>query len=162
MAAIRFQDLYREHAPELVRFAHWLCGDRHDAEDLVAEAFVRAFAGSDAIEARTVKGYLLAIVRNLHLEQLRRRRPTVVLDAAIESPVEGPATAAETAQYAQRLGRALAALGEPDRSALLMRAEAALPYEEIAAVLGLSVANAKVKVHRARRKLANEMKEDNP
>ncbi len=157
MAAAHFHEVYREHAPELVRFAQWLCGNRHDAEDLAAEAFVRAFAGADAIEVRTVKGYLLAIVRNLHLEQLRRRRPTVALEADVESPADGPATNAESAESARRVTRALQRLGEPERSALLLRAEAQLGYEEIAAVLGLSVANAKVKVHRARLKLAKAM-----
>ena len=46
MDTTRFDELYREHAPGLVRFAQWLCGNRHDAEDLAAEAFVRAFAGA--------------------------------------------------------------------------------------------------------------------
>jgi RNA polymerase sigma-70 factor (ECF subfamily) len=49
---------------------------------------------------------------------------------------------------------ALRQLPEVDRAALLMRAEDGLPYEEIAAALGLSVAAARVKVHRARLKLA--------
>ncbi len=159
MDTTRFDELYREHAPGLVRFAQWLCGNRHDAEDLAAEAFVRAFAGADGIVAHTVKGYLLAIVRNLHLEGMRRKRPTDTLDPDLPSAGECPATLAESAQSAQRLARAIAALGEPERSALLMRAEAQLPYDEIAAVLGLSVANAKVRVHRARQKLARTMEE---
>ena len=52
------------------------------------------------------------------------------------------------------LRAALDALPEADRSAVLMRANGGLPYEEIAAVLRISVAAAKVKVHRARLKLA--------
>ena len=45
-------------------------------------------------------------------------------------------------------------LTEPDRGALLMRAQDQMTYEEIAAALRISVGAAKVKVHRARRKLA--------
>jgi RNA polymerase sigma-70 factor (ECF subfamily) len=45
-------------------------------------------------------------------------------------------------------------LPEADRAALLMRADEGLAYEEIAAALGLPVATVKVKVHRARMKLA--------
>jgi RNA polymerase sigma-70 factor (ECF subfamily) len=48
---------------------------------------------------------------------------------------------------------ALQQLSEMDRTVLLMRALDELPYEEIAATLGISVAAAKVKVHRARLKL---------
>lgn len=154
MDTIQFQDLYRSLSTEVLRFAQWLCGNRHDAEDLAAEAFVRAYAGSDAIEASTVKGYLLAIVRNLFLEQQRKRRPTEEIDAERRVSDDCPTTTAEGAETAQRLARALARIGEPDRSALLLRIEAELPYEEIAQLLGLSLANAKVKVHRARRKLA--------
>jgi RNA polymerase sigma-70 factor (ECF subfamily) len=49
---------------------------------------------------------------------------------------------------------ALQALPEIDRAAVLMRAEEGMSYEEIAAALGISLPAAKVKVHRARLKLA--------
>ena len=49
---------------------------------------------------------------------------------------------------------ALATLPEVDRAAVLMRADEGLAYEEIAVALGISVASAKVKVHRARLRLA--------
>jgi len=48
----------------------------------------------------------------------------------------------------------LQTLPEPDRAALLMRAEEQMPYEEIAAALGITAGSAKVKVHRARLRLA--------
>ena len=50
--------------------------------------------------------------------------------------------------------RALQEFPEVDRAALLMRADEGLPYEEIAVALGLPVATVKVKVHRARLRLA--------
>ena len=48
-------------------------------------------------------------------------------------------------------------LPELDRAALLMRTQDGMPYEEIAQVLKISIANAKVKVHRARVKLATRI-----
>lgn len=54
---------------------------------------------------------------------------------------------------------ALQTLPEIDRAAVVMRAGEELPYEEIAAALGLTVAAAKVKVHRARLKLAAALEE---
>ena len=53
-----------------------------------------------------------------------------------------------------RVLRALQEFPEVDRAALLMRADEGLPYEEIAVALGLPVATVKVKVHRARLRLA--------
>jgi len=53
-----------------------------------------------------------------------------------------------------RVLRALQEFPDVDRAALLMRADEGLPYEEIAVALGLPVATVKVKVHRARLRLA--------
>ena len=52
-----------------------------------------------------------------------------------------------------RVTRALAQMPSPDRLALVLRTEHSLPYEEIARVLEISVGAARVKVHRARRRL---------
>ena len=68
-----------------------------------------------------------------------------------------PETAAGFDEQA-RLARALEALGtlpERERSALLLRLDHGLPYDQIAAALGISVAAAKVRVHRARLRLAS-------
>jgi RNA polymerase sigma-70 factor (ECF subfamily) len=69
---------------------------------------------------------------------------------------EEPATrrAIEAKEELRRTMKALQALSVTDRAALLMRAEDDLSYEEIARALGISVSSAKVKVHRARLRLA--------
>jgi len=58
------EDLYRQHAPAILRFAWGLCGDRATAEDLVAETFYRLLVKAPKIETRTALAYLLAITRN--------------------------------------------------------------------------------------------------
>ena len=61
------------------------------------------------------------------------------------------------------LSRALAALAElpeTDRTALLLRADEALSYEDIASILGITTVAARVKVHRARARLAHVRKEN--
>ena len=40
---LNFQDLYDSYAAEIYRFALWLCGDRHEAEDITSETFIRAW-----------------------------------------------------------------------------------------------------------------------
>jgi RNA polymerase sigma-70 factor (ECF subfamily) len=62
---------------------------------------------------------------------------------------------AEAKDELARVLRALQELPEADRAALLMRADEGLTYEEIATALELPVATVKVKVHRARLKLAH-------
>jgi RNA polymerase sigma-70 factor (ECF subfamily) len=148
-----FHDLYQVYAPEVYRFAYWLTGDALEAEDLTAETFVRAWIHAAAIRTETLKAYLLAIARNLYLEQLRKRRPLGQLEDWLPDPGPGPETQAETRAELECAHRLLQALPEIDRAALILRVQHDLPYAEIARVLQMSVAAVKVKVHRARLRL---------
>jgi RNA polymerase sigma-70 factor (ECF subfamily) len=150
-----FSALYRKYAPEVFRFALYLSGERAEAEDITSETFARAWAAPDTIRAATVKGYLFTIARNLFLQGLRKRSRRVALSAELPDPQ--PSQLAQTEQRAELravLAR-LQRLPEIDRAALLMRSLEEMPYEEIARSLGISLASAKVKVHRARLSLAD-------
>ena len=102
----------------------------------------------------TVKAYLFTIARNLHRKQWRRQSRLEVLDEAMPGQTVQPDEAAVNQEERRRTLEAVHALPEIDRTVLLLRAEQELSYEDIAAVTGLSVAAAKVKVFRARAKLA--------
>jgi RNA polymerase sigma-70 factor (ECF subfamily) len=149
-----FSALYRDYAADVYRFALYLSGNRSDAEDITSETFVRAWTSPEPVRMATVKGYLLTIARNLFLQGLRRKKRDCGLDADLPDTRPDPQ---DTAEQRARLAAILAALQklpETDRAALLMRAFEEIPYEEIARALGISVASAKVKVHRARVALA--------
>ena len=152
--SLSFADLYRRHAADVYRFAYWLSGSKAEADDFTAEAFARALAGADDLRPLTVKGFLFTIVRNLHASAHRAPRE-VALDDAVEhaDPAAGPEELVIARERLAFTVEALARLPLTDRAALLMRAEGGLAYEEIAEALGISVGNAKVKVHRARAKL---------
>jgi RNA polymerase sigma-70 factor (ECF subfamily) len=150
--------LYRQYSADVYRFAVYLCGDRTLAEDIAAETFVRAWTSASVLELSTVKGYLFAIARNLYLKSLQQRQRHVPYDPdaighdiAAEIDIEGHSLQKESLQ---RVLRGLQQLSETDRSALLLRSLEDMPYEEISRVLGLPVTSIKVKVHRARQKLA--------
>lgn len=150
---IDFEAVYRAHAPAVHRFALYLCGDGGMAEDLTADAFARLWTARD-VRVATVRAYLFAIVRNLYLRQHRHSARQVELDASAADPRRGPEAETAAQDQLQWVLRRLAELPEIDRAALLMRAQHDLPYDEIAAALGLSVAATRVRVHRARLKLA--------
>ncbi len=123
------------------------------AEELTAETFLRVWLAWERIQWPTVRAYLFAITRNLYFQQLRRGSRERPLDEAM--PAAG--SLADQAEAREELEQALTAmreLPELDRTALLLRAQEGLPYEEIAAILELPVATAKVKVYRARLRLA--------
>ena len=151
---VDFLTLYRAHAREVHRFALFLSGDAALAEDLVSETFVRMWHARARVDLRTVKGYLFAIARNLYLQERRRTRRAAPLDEAIVDPSPGPVERADARAELRAVMAALQELPEIDRAAVLMRAEAEMPYTEIASALRISESAAKVKVHRARLKLA--------
>jgi len=128
------------------------------ADDLVSEAFVRAWTVRERVEMTTVRGYLFAIVRNLFLKQRRHERRHVSLDERLADGRPGPDERAGDQRDLQVVLAALAKLPEIDRAAVLMRADEGVPYEEIAVALGISTVAAKVKVHRARLKLAENLR----
>ncbi len=153
-AAVDFSGLYRSHAADVRRFALYLSGDPTLADDLVSEAFVRVWTARERLELATVRAYLFAIVRNLFLKHRRRQQRQSCIDERTADDRPGPEDRARGQSELRTVMAALARLPEVDRAAVLMRADEGLPYEEIAAALGISTAAAKVKVHRARLKLA--------
>lgn len=152
-----FARLYREYAADVHRFAVYLSADPQLADDLVSEAFVRVWTARERVELTTVRAYLFAIVRNLFLQHLRHERRRAPLDERIADDQPDPEARATDQSRLQAVLAALHALPEVDRAAVLMRANGELPYEEIAAALRISVAAAKVKVHRARLRLAEAL-----
>jgi len=152
------RDLYRRHAPELLRFAAGLGGDRSAAEDVVAEAFARVLAGAPPPAGVSGRAWLFAVVRHVHLDGLRhrRRREAPPADEAPEPAAPGPGPEGEAlrrAELAQTL-RDLSALPEELRAALLLRVQEGLDHDEIGAALGVRAGAARVRVHRARIQLA--------
>ena len=147
-----FAELYNAYARDVYRFALYLSGNIAVAQDITSEVFLRVWLSSEPVHVSGVKPWLFVIARNLYLHELRHIRRKQTLDAEIASAYSVEASA-EVKQEFARVCQAMARLPEVDRSALLLRVVEGLPYEEIAAVLRISIAAAKVKVHRARLRL---------
>lgn len=151
---IDFSTLYKKYAPDVFRFALYLSGDRSQAEDITSETFVRAWTSPESIAVATVKGYLFTIARNLFLHGLRRKSRQVQLATEPQDQQANPYVQAAQKEEFRAVLAGLQELPEIDRAALLMRALDGMPYEEISRALGISLASAKVKIHRARLALA--------
>jgi RNA polymerase sigma-70 factor, ECF subfamily len=151
---IDFSSLYRKYAPDVYRFALYLSSERGEAEDITSETFVRAWTSPEPIEMATVKGYLFTIARNLFLQGLRKRSRHVALNEGLRDPQASPYAQAEQKEKLDSVLAELQKLPETSRAALLMHAVDGMQYEEIARVLGISLAAVKVKIYRARLALA--------
>ncbi len=148
------ETLYRQHASALLRFAWGLCGDRSQAEDIVSEAFVRVLTRAPRIETQTALAYLLAVARNTFITGGRVRRREVPLLDEISAPENDPVGRLDSQADLEWVLRVLRTLPEGERAALLLRVDHELSYEDIASALGTSVVAARVRVHRARLRLA--------
>ena len=150
----RFRELHESYARDVYRFALYLSGDTALADDITLKTFIRVWSSPEPVRLATVKAYLLTIARNLWLMERRRCLRRQNLDETIPDSGQSALRQVEVKDELDRVLRALQEFPEVDRAALLMRADEGLPYEEIAVALGLPVATVKVKVHRARLKLA--------
>lgn len=149
-----FHNLYVRYAGDVHRFAAYLCGDAALADDITSETFLRAWTSTSPIREDTVKSYLFTIARHLVLEEWRRTARLEELPEAVAADTPDPGAQSDAQATLRRVLRALRSMPAIDRAALLLRVRDGLSYEEIAAALDLSLSNAKVKVHRARLKLA--------
>ena len=150
----QFRELYESYARDVYRFALYLSGDPSLADDITSETFIRVWSSPEPVRLATVKAYLLTIARNLWLTERKRRLRSQDLDETIPDGSQSIWRQVEAKDELDRVLRALREIPEVDRAALLMRVDEGLPYEEVAAALGLPVATVKVKVHRARLRLA--------
>ena len=159
-----FADIYEKYSREIYRFALYLSGNRALAEDLTAETFVNAFCGRAEIRVGTVKAYLIAITRNLYRDSIAFHRRLVPIDEVAEQvdPSPLPDRAAAQSRTFSRMLRAVRKLPEAQRDALILAVDHELGYEQIAAILGCSVAAVKVRIHRARLQLRLELMEEEP
>jgi RNA polymerase sigma-70 factor (ECF subfamily) len=148
-----FQELYETYFKDVYRFALWLSRDRSEAEDVASETFVRAWAQRHRLRTETLKAYLLAIARSVFLGRRRKVKGHEELSEDLPDMAPGPHQQTTARMEMDRIRRVMARLAEPDRVALVLRVEESLSYAEIARVLEISEGAARVKVHRARRKL---------
>lgn len=147
--------LFRLYHTPLVRYLTRRLGDRDWAEEVAQETFLRALRQEALTSERS---WLFAVATNLVRDEARkdeRRRRHLQLLAAEERDrvVEPEGDALERAQERAMARKAVDALAERDRLALLMREEG-LDYNEIAEALGLSVGSIGTTLARARRRLA--------
>jgi RNA polymerase sigma factor (sigma-70 family) len=145
---LSFADLYRETVGDVFAYVATLLGDRPAAEDVVAQAYERAYRKRRSFDERrgSPRAWLFGIARNAALDELRRRKRTVAL---VAEP-------AELAAFDDPDGAVRAALGqlEPrDREIVALKYHGGLSNPEVAKLLGVSESNAGTRLHRAMTKL---------
>ena len=142
-----FEDLVREHAAALFRYAYWLARDRHQAEDVVQEALIRGWRAFPRLRERAAaKAWLFSIVRNEHLRAAGRKpRPSVAFEDA--------ELADESASFGFEMREALLALPPSYAEPLALQVLGGFSCAEIAGMIGTTEGATMTRLTRARQAL---------
>jgi len=160
-----FRLLVERHSHALFRLACRMTGNEHDAEEVVQEAFLKAYRSLDRFEDRAQVGsWLYRIAANCAFDLLRTRRrrgeqATVDEDEEEDGPREMPSTApgperlALSGEVRRRVDAALARMSLRERSAFVLRHFEGFSIEEIGRALEMDASATKQSVFRAVRKV---------
>jgi len=147
-----FTDLYEQYAPGILKLCMGYTGDRTQAEDLLQEVFLSVWNNMNKFrQEASWKTWIYRIAVNTCLTYLRKRKlKTVDID---EHPVgQLQEEKSNREQEVQLLYTCISKLPEADRLLISMVLEDQ-SYEEIAAVVDISVNNLRVKIHRIKKQL---------
>jgi RNA polymerase sigma-70 factor (ECF subfamily) len=148
--------LVRRYQRRVFGLAVTIVSDRSLAEDVAQEAFTRAWRHAGAYDARrgSVATWLLTITRNLAIDALRMRRSEPIDPATLAtmigaSALQGPPEAAIASSDRDRLRRALSALPEEQRRAVVLAAIGGRTGQEISDSEGIPLGTAKTRIRTA-------------
>lgn len=150
-----FERLYRAHAGRINALVWRLCGnDAALAEDLVQEAFIRAWNKLHLFEGKSAFGtWLHRLAANVALSDRRIRVRRVARELPMDETVERTAMGERDLQVGLRtdLEQAIAGLPERARTVLVLFDIEGYRHEEIARLTGMAVGSSKAQLHRARK-----------
>lgn len=142
-------DFFENNRKKLFAYLIKLSGNLHEAEDIFQDTFIRY---AENYPNQQNPSLLFTVAKNIFLDGRRKNRFSEMpeTDPADENT---PEKILICRQAQNRLKDAMNSLSTDERSLLSMAGADGLRYEEIAAAAGISVANVKVKIHRARQRL---------
>lgn len=161
----RFREQVLPELPVLLRVARRLSGGQVDAEDLVQDTLVRAYRAYERFDGRYPRAWLLTILRNTHINMVRKRRPDLLDDeVAGRIPAHGADGRQDgTGERALHddldpiVREALASLSANHRAVIALVDLDGLSYQEAADLLGIPVGTVMSRLHRARGKVRKRL-----
>jgi len=154
-----WEEVAEGYGDAIYTMAYRLTGNAEEAKDLSQDVFVRVLRSLHTYRPGTFEGWLYRITKNLFLDRMRRRRRVRFEPLAEEERPEpasaepGPADLVDRATLEARLDRALAALPDHYRLAVVLSDVQGLSYEEIADTTGWPLGTVRSRIHRGRRRL---------
>jgi len=152
----RFERAFLPHLGAAYNLARWLTHNDHDAEDVVQEAYLRAFRFFDGFQGEDARAWFLTVVRNTcftWLERHRPARPTIPFDETahgLTADLPGPDSGLLRDASREMVQKALDELPVEFREVVVLREMEELSYKEIAAVTGIALGTVMSRLARGR------------
>ncbi len=158
---VSFEVFLFPHMAAAYNLARWLTRNDHDAEDVVQEAYLRAYRFYDAYHGGDFRAWLLTIVRNTCYTWLQQnRKPSAVLDedmAQFDSAKSNPETLLLRTIDVNLLRKAVEELPLEFREAIVLRELEGMSYQEIAAIACVPLETVMSRLARARDRLQSKL-----
>ncbi len=150
--------------PSLIQISYGICHDRHRAEELVHEGFIRLWKSPPDAGEPAIASWMRSTVTNLSISAIRRKHRTWTLidESGSARDIHAERPGAETARRAEvtRVTEALDRLDPEKRAMIMLRVNEGLSYEAIANHLGVPIGTVMSRLNRARLALLEELGDD--
>jgi len=161
----RFEETMMPHLDAAYNLARWLTRNEHDAQDVVQDAFLRAFRFFDGFHGGNSRSWLLSIVRNTTYTWLQKNRKQELVTVPVqtllevEDPGSSPATLLDARLDQHAVRQAPEELPVEFREVTILRELEGLSYREIAEISEIPIGTVMSRLARARRLLQKTLSE---
>jgi RNA polymerase sigma-70 factor, ECF subfamily len=166
-----FGEIVELYKDKVFQICYRMLGNRHEAEDMAQEAFVRAFVNIRSFNINMkFSTWLYRIATNLCIDRIRKKKPDVYLDAAVAgtdgldmySQVAAdtvlPEDELESLALQETIQAEISKLPEKYRSPIVLKYIEELSLKEISEILDLPVGTVKTRIHRGREALRKQLR----
>ncbi|PFA68693.1 RNA polymerase sigma factor SigW [Bacillus sp. AFS015802] len=166
-----FAELVELYKDKVFQICYRMLGNRHEAEDIAQEAFIRAYVNIETFnQKRKFSTWLFRIATNLCIDRIRKKKPDYFLDAEVAgtegltmysqvaADVQLPEDEVENMELQETIHKEISKLPEKYRSVIVLKYIEELPLQEISEILDLPLGTVKTRVHRGREALRKQLR----
>jgi RNA polymerase sigma-70 factor, ECF subfamily len=166
-----FGEIVEIYKDKVFQLAYRMLGNRHEAEDIAQEAFIRAFVNIQSYNINLkFSTWLYRIATNLCIDRIRKKKPDYYLDAEvagtdgltmysqIPSKTSLPEDDVESLELQDTIQRAISKLPEKYRSVIVLKYIEELSLNEISEILDMPLGTVKTRIHRGRETLRKQLR----
>jgi RNA polymerase sigma-70 factor (ECF subfamily) len=166
-----FGEIVEIYKDKVFQISYRMLGNRHEAEDIAQEAFIRAYVNIDSYNSKfKFSTWLYRITTNLCIDRIRKKKPDYYLDAEVAgtegltlysqvpSKTRLPEDDVETLEIQDAIQREITRLPEKYRSVIVLKYIEELSLNEISEILDLPLGTVKTRIHRGREALRKQLR----